>query len=82
MTDEEGGPKDSKIPAFAQDFSSDVRRRVSEFESRKAVGAFLVLSATIRDYSREPAELPWCLLQLSGELVETSKGVARLYSLT
>ena len=48
MTDEEEGAKDSKIPAFAQDFGSDVRRRVSEFESRKAVGALLSAPKMIR----------------------------------
>ncbi len=48
MSGEEEGSKDSKIPAFAQDFGSDVRRRVTEFESRKAVGALLSAPKMIR----------------------------------
>ena len=48
MVDDEDAGKGSQARALVQDFSADVRRKITEFESQKAVGALLSAPKMIR----------------------------------
>ena len=48
MTEGDDGRKEIQPRAIMQDFSADVRRKISEFESQKAVGALLSAPKMIR----------------------------------